>query len=266
MAHFNGTFYSESMCRPVHFNAVLSNDNRFEIDSNPHYKRGPKSVYLLHGYSGCDSDWMINAPLQDLANQYNVNFFMPNGDNSFYLDQPQDGFKYCTYVGKEFVEYTRKTFNLSDKREDTMIGGLSMGGFGAIHTGLTYPDTFSRIMAFSSALIIESLDKMSPEDDNPIANFSYYELIFGDLSTAASTDINPAVLAQKLKAKNAEIPKIFMSCGTEDFLFEENNNFKKEMDTIGIDVEYRTWSGIHDFVFWRASLEKALKWALESLN
>ena len=263
MAHFIGTFFSKSLSRPVHFTAVLCNDNAFGVENNPHYERATKAVYLLHGYSGCDTDWFTNAPLQDLANRFNVNFFMPNGDNSFYLDQPQTGFKYCTYVGEEFVEYTRKTFGLSDKREDTLIGGLSMGGFGALHTGLTYPETFDKIMAFSSALIVDALDKMSPQDENPMANYGYYELIFGDMKNAANTDINPLVLAKKLKEKGARIPRIYMACGTEDFLFMPNNEFKAQLDKLGVEADYFTSPGIHDFVFWRASLEAALKWALE---
>lgn len=263
MAHFTGTFFSKSLSRPVHFTAVLCNDNAYGVENNPHYARTTKAVYLLHGYSGCDTDWFTNAPLQDLANRFNVNFFMPNGDNSFYLDQPETGFKYCTYVGEEFVEYTRKTFGLSAKREDTFIGGLSMGGFGALHTGLTYPETFDKIMAFSSALIVDALDKMKPENENPMANYGYYELIFGDLSNAAKTDINPVVLARKLKETGSRIPDIYMACGTEDFLLHANNAFKSELDKMEIDAEYFTGTGIHDFVFWRARLEAALQWALE---
>lgn len=264
MSDFICTFFSKSLSRPVHFNAVLSNDNAYGTEDNPYYQRQAKNIYLLHGYSGGEMDWFVNAPLQDLANRYNVNFFMPCGDNSFYLDQPQTGFKYCTYVGQEFVDYTRRTFGLSTKREDTYIGGLSMGGYGAIHTGLTYPETFAGIMAFSSALIVNQLDTMSPEDNNPMANYGYYELIFGDLSKAAKTDINPSVLVEKLKKSGSTIPKIYMACGTEDFLVHANNDFKKELDRIGVEAEYQTWSGIHDFVFWRKALEEGMKWAFEN--
>lgn len=263
MAHFSGTFFSRCMSRPVHFTAVLANDNAGDVSQNPHYGRPAKSVYLLHGYSGCDTDWFANAPLQDFANRFNVNFFMPNGDNSFYLDQKETGFKYCSYVGQEIVEYTRKTFRISDRREDTYIGGLSMGGFGALHTGLTFPETFSKIFALSSALIVGALKYMKPENGNPMANYEYYKLIFGDLENAENTDINPLVLAKKLKDAGAEIPDIYMACGTEDFLIQPNMGFKAELDKLGVPVTFVTDKGIHDFVFWRAQLEAGLKWALE---
>ena len=49
------------------------------------------------------------------------------------------------------MEFTRRTFPLSSKREDTFIGGLSMGGFGAIVNGLKHPETFGAVCALSSA-------------------------------------------------------------------------------------------------------------------
>lgn len=262
MASLNGVFYSQKLARPVHFSAVLSNDCAWGTDMNPHFKRTAKNVYLLHGYSGCDTDWPNNAPLGDLANMFNVNFFMPCGDNSFYLDQEATGFKYAQYVGEEFVNYTRKTFGLSDKREDTFIGGLSMGGFGALHTGLAYPETFSKIIALSSAILVNRLHEMKPTDDNPMANYAYYAQMFGDLSTVAETDKNPEVLIRNLVEAKAEIPAIYMACGTEDFLFGANVAFKEFLDSMNVPVTFFTGPGVHDFNFWRAQLHAGLTWSL----
>lgn len=262
MSFFSGTFFSKALSRPVHFTAVLSNDCQWGVDTNPHFKRPAKNVYLLHGYSGCDTDWFTNAPLGDLANRFNVNFFMPNGDNSFYLNQPETGSQYCTYVGEEFVEYTRKTFGLSTKREDTLIGGLSMGGYGTLHTALTYPETFSKAIALSSANIVPMLKFMTPEQQNPMANYEYYAHTFGDLSKAAETDANIEVLAKKV-LNNENRPELFMACGTEDFLIEANKGLKEYLDSIGYPVTFETAPGVHDFVFWREFLKKGLEWALE---
>ncbi|MBO4825536.1 MAG: hypothetical protein IK018_08445 [Lachnospiraceae bacterium] len=263
MSFFNGTFYSTSLSRPVHFTAVLSNDIPWPMGDNPNFKRPTKNVYLLHGYSGCDTDWFTNAPLGELANRFNVNFFMPNGDNSFYLNQPQTGFKYQDYVGKEFVEYTRKTFGLSDKREDTIIGGLSMGGFGTLHTALAYPETFSKALALSSALIVHGMKNIAKEDTNVMANYEYYAHTFGDFEKLEESDNNPEVLAKRLVDTGAEKPEIYMACGTEDFLIEPNRAMKAYFDSIGYPATFFTGPGIHDFVFWRAQLERGLEWALE---
>ena len=263
MAHFNGTFFSKALSRPVHFTAVLCNDIAYGAENNPHFQRPAKNVYLLHGYSGCDTDWFTNAPLGEIANRFNVNFFLPNGDNNFYIDQPQTGCKYATYVGKEFVEYTRKTFGLSDKREDTYIGGLSMGGFGALHTAFAFPETFGKVMALSSALIQNGLPFFKPDMDSGMANYEYYTWVFGDLQNAAKTDINPEVLVRNLKETGAQIPDIFMACGTEDFLYRPNCDFKAFLDSIEVPATYVTAPGVHDFEFWRTHLVTGLTWALE---
>lgn len=259
MAYFNGTFFSQSLKRPVHFTAVLCNDNAWIDPANKYLKGETKNVYLLHGYSGCDTDWPLNAPLQEFANKYNVNFFMPNIENSFYLDQAATGFKYAEYAGKEFVEYTRKTFNLSTKRENTYIGGLSMGGFGAIHTGLLYNNTFGGIIALSSALIINELHTFKPGMDNGMANYEYYNLIFGDLNKVKETDKNPEVLLKNLVEKGQPIPKIYIACGTEDFLYQPNVEFKTFLEKLNVPFTYNEGPGIHDFNFWRAYLPKGLE-------
>lgn len=49
---------------------------------------------------------------------------MPSGENRFYLDDEKSGELYGEFIGKELVEFTRKLFPLSDKREDTFIAGL----------------------------------------------------------------------------------------------------------------------------------------------
>lgn len=266
MARLDGVFFSKTLSRPVHFVAVLSNDIAFGSENNPNFKRPTKNIYLFHGYSGCDTDWPANVALGDLANKYNVNFFMPNGDNSFYLDNKATGYKYASYVGEEFVEYTRKTFNLSEKKEDTFVGGLSMGGFGALHTGLMFNKTFSKVIALSSALIQGMIKKLSPDmPDNPMANYDYYAWTFGikDNVDFETSENNPEYLVKKLKAEGGELPDIYMACGTEDFLIEPNRAFVAYLKENDVPVEFVTGPGIHDFNFWRKYLEEGMKWALE---
>lgn len=262
MANLSGTYFSAVMQRNMRFTAILSNDNTVDPEVNPHYARPKKNVYLLHGYCGCDSDWGLNAPLCEVANKYNVNFFMPTGENSFYLDQPATGFKYAEYVGKEFIEYTRKTFNLSCEKEDTFIGGYSMGGFGAIHTALAYPENFSRVIALSSALIVNGLVGMKPGTGNPVANYDYYHQMFGDLDHLKETASDPEFLMTELLNEGKSIPAMFLACGTDDGLITTNRAFCEFMDAHNVPYTFVTEPGHHDFDFWRKHLVTGLEWAL----
>ncbi len=137
-----------------------------------------------------------------------------------------------------------------------------MGGFGALHTGLMFNDTFSKIIALSSALIVKGLKHMSPEDKNPMANYAYYTQMFGDLAKAEETDHNPEVLVKKILADKSQMPDIYLACGTEDFLYGPNTAFKEFLDSMKVPVKFFAGPGIHDYNFWRAQLKAGLDWAL----
>ena len=85
------------------------------------------TLYLLHGMTGSQVGWYGMETLWDLANQYSLAVVMPNGENSFYADSPLTGAFYSTFISRELVEFTRNTFPLSHRREETFIGGLFHG-------------------------------------------------------------------------------------------------------------------------------------------
>ena len=148
------------------------------------------------------------------------------------------------------IEYIRNTFGLAMTPDKTAVMGLSMGGFGALHTALMFPETFGVCTALSSALIHNEVANMKPGEGNPVANYEYYRECFGDPEKLHESDNNPEVLAKKLKAEGKKTPKIFMACGTEDFLLEPNRAFHKFLTDTGIEHVYEESEGIHDMRFW----------------
>ena len=253
MAKFQINFYSHSLCRNVSFNMFIPNDPREDGQD----ERVMKTVFYLHGYTGCAEDfWSFT----DLAEKYHFAMVMPNGENSFYLDVKATGAKYCTYVGEELIAYIRKTFGLAMKKEDTFICGLSMGGFGALHTGLAYPETFGKIVALSSALIMHEVAGIKEGESNPVANYEYYSRSFGDLSMLLESDNNPETLVKKLVEKKGCIPGIYMACGTEDFLLDRNRSFHAFLNENNVEHCYIESKGIHDMVFWNEYFRKSAEW------
>ena len=81
-----------------------------------------------------------------------------------------------------------------------------------------------------------------------------------DLSTAAERDVNPEVLAHRLKAAGRKIPDIYMACGTEDFLIENNRAMHRFLENENIPHEYHESKGIHDMNFWQEYIVKAAEW------
>lgn len=258
MAYFRIEYYSPALRRQTSFEMIIPNDVRtdFPRPENPYEKRPMKTLFLLHGYTGKAGNWVPEY----LTEKYNFAIVMPTAENSFYLDGEATGRAYETMVAKELVSYVRKTFGLAKKPEDTYIAGMSMGGFGALHTGLAHPKVFGKIGALSSALIVHEIAQMKPGQDNGMANYEYYRMCFGDLSTALKRRCNPEVLALRLKKAGKKIPEIYMCCGTEDFLLEKNREFHRFLEDEGIEHIYREGPGQHDMAFWGEHIVKIVDW------
>lgn len=248
MAYYHIKFFSNSLKRNTSFEMFLPNDIREDIphEDTAYSRRKMKTLFLLHGYTGCAENWVPEY----LAEKYNFAIVMPNGENSFWLDGISTGHQFCTFVGIELVNYIRKTFGLAMDADDTSIMGMSMGGFGALHTALYYPERFGRLAALSSALIVHEIAHMKEGGQNAVANYAYYHECFGDLETVEESDNNPEILARRLKEEGKKIPEIYMSCGTEDFLLENNRAFHAYLDSIGVEHLYLESAGGHDMTFW----------------
>lgn len=257
-------FFSASLWRKLRFQFLIPNDvPPFLTEGNPHYRRPAKTLYLLHGYSGSSSDWLMGSRIYDYAAQYNVNVFFPDGENSFYLDQPGTGNKYAAFVGEELVNYTRRLFPLSERREDTFVGGLSMGGFGALHTALSYPETFGGVFSLSGALIIHNVKTMTPGFSDPQADYDYYFRTFGAPEKVVESRANPETLVRSILESGREMPRIYLAIGTEDFLYGENQIFRRFLEEQKVAFTYEEGPGVHDFAFWDPYCRRALEWMVK---
>ncbi|AQR98190.1 alpha/beta hydrolase [Clostridium saccharoperbutylacetonicum] len=263
MAFLQINFYSKTLKKLVNFNALLPIDTIEIPGMSEAQKRSMKAIYLLHGYSGNHHDWVCGSKIQELSLKYNVAVFMPSGENSFYLDDTDRGELFGEFVGNELVEFTRKMFHLSDRREDTFIGGYSMGGYGAIRNGIKYSHNFSCIIALSSALIIRNIAGIPVDYKDMMADYKYYNRVFGDLNQLLGSDKDPEALILKSKKENKYIPKIYMACGTEDFLIKENQSYHDFLVSEGIEHTYIEGPGIHNWDFWNEYIEKAILWTNE---
>lgn len=263
MAILQISYHSKAMNREVTLNALIPLAET-EVQGNNLQDASPmKSLYLLHGYSGNFTDWVNYTRIRELSDKYRIAVFMPAGENHFYIDDVDTKTLYGEYVGNELVQFTRKMFPLSDRKEDTMIGGLSMGGYGAIRNGLKYADNFGSILALSSAMITYKISNASPDYADEVADYHYFTRVFGDLTKLEGTDKDPEALISKLKESRSEVPAIYMACGTEDFLLDVNHRFRDFLSAEEIKFTYEESPGDHTWEFWDKYLEKALEWALK---
>lgn len=219
------------------------------------------TLYLLHGFSGNRNDWLTYSNIRLLAEQRNLAVVMPSGENGFYTDVGEMETENGAFI-QELVEFTRKVYPLSKEREQTFIGGLSMGGFGALRNGMIYHNIFGKIFSLSGAFIIDDVAGKKEGFSDGMAGYAYYHRVFGNLDTLEHSLNNPLVCAGKA-IDAQEIPEVFMACGTEDFVIEKNRNMKKALCGLGIEPTYYEGPGAHDWLFWNTWLEKALNWMME---
>ena len=135
-----------------------------------------------------------------------------------------------------------------------------MGGYGALRTGLKYHENFGAIAALSAALIIEDTVASSNNGTEIINRRSYLESVFGDLDNLIGSDNDPKALIASLRKVGAKIPEIYLCCGTEDFLIENNRRFRKFLMEQDIKHTYVEGAGAHTWEFWDEYILKVLNW------
>lgn len=257
MALLQLNYFSQALYRTVSVNVILPAD-KLVGDEYLRPAAPYPTLYLLHGYCGNHTDWVNGTRVQRWAEERGLAVVMPSGENSFYVDQPAG--KFGDFVGRELVELTRRMFPLSRRREDTFLAGLSMGGFGALRNGLKYYETFGSIAGFSSAL-----DYFELPPDSPELLEKYNSDRFGALLPARETDVNPRVAFARMREgcqKNPALAptRIYMACGSEDFLLNSNHSFRDYLLEAGADLTYVETPGCHSWDFWDTQIHALLDW------
>ena len=253
MALFTMNIYSVNLGMQAKVNVVIPQKfNTGEIGVEGGKKdNGFKCLYLLHGLSDDETIWLRRTSIERYAAQYGICVVMPCGDKSFYTDMKY-GSKYYTYISEELPKLISEFFHVSDKKEDTFIAGLSMGGYGALKVAMKNPDRYCKVAGLSSVADIKAVTERFHDTFVPI---------FGeDVNIPDEEDLFKISEACN---KNPEKPEIYLGVGTEDFLYESNQKFKKHLENIGYEFTYRESAGMHNWFFWDEYIQYVLKWMFE---
>lgn len=247
MAYLRYEYKSMALSRGVTLDIFLPTEVYNSVE--PPYK----TLYFLPGYSVSSNEIITWLRIRRQAELKGIAIVIPNGDNAFYVDHPERGTNYSTFVGKEIVEETRKILPLSRKREDTFIGGISMGGGGSITNGVRFKDTFGKIAALSP-----TLDFYSAVHEAPGAGFNQEMIdnIFGSEEEFMHSDYNVNHLYFDKKEEVAEYPELFLACGRGDRLvYKKAKQFVDDLKKAQIPVTYREDEGDHELDFWEKMLD-----------
>lgn len=209
-------------------------------------------IYLLHGLSDNCSHWSRRTSIELFADKHECVVIMPEVQRSFYADMVK-GIAYFSYITDELPEIAKRLFNITSDPEKTFVMGLSMGGYGALKCGLTYPKRYKGIAAFSS---VADLQKTIDENIGGIMCMNECEAIFGGKNIGEENDL--FALAKKVSEESKK-PEIFMSCGTLDVLYEQNIRFRDHLEELDYKLGYIEWEDNHCWPFWNKCVEIAIE-------
>jgi enterochelin esterase-like enzyme len=208
-------------------------------------------LYLIHGYSDNEDKWIPNLQLEKVADRLIENnqispliIVMPQIDNSFGINTSNkknfssnfSSGQYEDYIYKDLVSYIDKKYSTIKNRDGRYIGGLSMGGWAALHTAFIHIDMFSKVGGHSPAFINETW-------------------LFPTLEIRNERD--PIYIASK---KDLTKLKVYLDCGDrDDFKFYEGcEKLFVILQANGVSSEYHLNSGKHNDEYWKLNLEKYL--------
>lgn len=272
VSHETVFFESDAVGRPMRFEVILpvgygESDARYPV------------LYMLHGLGGDYRQWLLAGALEYAAG-YGMIIVLPDAGNSFYVNWAvsEDGKRnnWEDLITDDIVGLIDAHYRTVPRREGRAIGGLSMGGNGATTIGLRHPELFCSISSHSGLQtglpevrmrFVNGLHPSPPMqrqgwmvDFDHIPGFGTFEERTPRGRVVTSEEQIDAHDARKLvlAVPRDELPDIYITCGTEDFLFGSFQAMTAIMREHGIPHTAKQSGGGHDFAYWARELRYSM--------
>jgi putative tributyrin esterase len=222
---------------------------------------GPFAVfYLLHGLTDDYTIWGRRTGIERYVDGLPLIVVMPEGHRGFYTDHV-NGPAYGQYIAEEVPAFIERNFPALRTRAGRCVGGLSMGGYGALRLALAHPDRYASATSHSGAVGMG--DRDHPREGGPVG-LAEFRRIFGLSPWGTPHDL--LHLAREARASSSPLPAIRIDCGTEDFLIDDNRLLHRELDQIGIPHEYAEYPGAHSWDYWDLHVREAIAFHARALG
>lgn len=238
---------------------------RYTIYLPPGYEQSKRTypvVYLFHGFGDDDAAWIHNGELAETLDRAIADrkvtpmiVVMPDGGVSWYVNSADGASKWEDYFMKEFMPFIEERFRVRPQRGSRAIGGVSMGGYGALSYALRHSDRFSACLALSASL-------RAPEDVAAITPERWaqaYAATFGPGKgearlTAHWQSLSPLRVLEAAKPEAYPATRIYLDCGDRDPLLKGTFAFHTLLDARGVSHALRVRGGGHTWGYWRSGL------------
>lgn len=227
------------------FSKRMQKDFKCVVIKPAAYKNRQESfpvIYLLHGYSGWYSNWLLRVPeLTTLADQHRLMIVCPDGGySSWYIDSPVDSAsQFETYIAGEVISFIDARYRTIARRTGRAITGLSMGGHGGLYLGFRHAGLYGACGSMSGGMNLRPFSK----------SWDLVKLL-GDTLHHADNWKNYSVI-NVVEQQPADSLAILIDCGTEDFFYEVNHALHEKLLRLKIPHDYIERPGRHDWAYWR---------------
>lgn len=212
---------------------------------------------LLHGVYGSAWIWALKGGAHHTAKRLMeageiapAIIAMPSdglwGDGSGYLQHREKDF--AKWIVADVPLAIAENIPQASTSSPLCIGGLSMGGYGALHLGADFPERFKAISAHSA---ITKFEEMSLFVEEPLER---YQL------NAPKENV-----LDSIKKNKNQLPKLRFDCGTDDKLISGNRLLHQQLTDLDIPHVYEEFEGGHEWPYWQKHVEKTFSFFNQSL-
>lgn len=220
-------------------------------------------VYLIAGTPGDEADWSTggDAPQTGLTNAQagrpailvNAPVLANRLQDTECVDSPTQG-NWQTYLTVDIPNYINQNARTLVGPKSQAMAGLSMGGYCAQTAALRNPSKFGVFGNFSGTSMPTYSGGMgSMYNDEP-----------GWQQTVA-TYTGDWIIANQ-PASHSVIGQVMVGESDSARLIADEQQFVKKAQAKGMNVQFITFPGAHEFYFWAQALQRWLPWALEHMN
>lgn len=240
MALFDCSFRPEALGKTTHVFV-------FYPDGMP--KEKCPVLYLLHGLSDDYSIWLRWSAVERYAAKNGMAVVMPDAGTSWYCNQA-GGLRYYDYVAKELPAFIQNTFGIGNDPKKCFIGGLSMGGYGAMKIALRNPGKYAAVAAFSGAYDLEWI------------RTAHTEIYEADFKTFPWDPLDDPYQLMENYPADAPKPPLYLVGGTQDSLFGQSTRMRDLAIKKGFSVRWEEEPMGHVWDLWDMKIEQAIPWML----
>lgn len=184
-------------------------------------------MIFLHGFGDSKETFLHKTIVEELCEKNKVAALFVNGDNKWYLNHGGVD-NYYDFIENDILDYIYGNFKNLSSKAPLIIGGVSMGGYGALYHYLKNTSKYSGCFALSPATKPDFID------ESKIG--SLRELFLNNKGNKLD---------------------IYLSVGKDDFIIEASKDLDNFLKNNDIGVRYRFIDNYpHSWDLWRIEIVK----------